>query len=673
MRDETGDRGRSEDLLKDLFDQHDKFRESPTAAPPTQRVAVYCRRSRADERDVSIGRQVAICIDYCSRIGAQYDPALLFIDRNCSGSTLEGRTSFNALLQHARAGLITKVIAEGLDRVTRDVVDSIRIRKTFDDNDIELHVADFGPIGLEEMTIRALLAQKERERINGLMLAGQRAAAAEGRSIGKRRHYGYDNNPADGTWTINRGEAEVLLDTFQSIDENGTSTYVEANRLNAAGVPTAGGKQWSARRLFNQYGHGVLQNRLLVGEHVRFRNSAEPIVVQLPYLAIIDRDLFDRVNEKCRPRPVAKRSAQIEPERELLTHIASCGQCGMPISKKKYEYGDWTICCSRAGPYGTCDERTFYKSRFVERQMLITMAEEILHPDRLEFWKAIRYREWEALHRRIEPRRTAILERMQEIEFRTDSILEPAETMRMIDRACLADAELEHHKLGLALKTLDLPPLLEIDEIEAAELRSGIAALLLRLPVLAETDEDRRLVLRLRTIVPRVAISRSTSCDGYRVSCLVGIADGREPGSNGAIDCPDRWLANEVERLPGHLQIPEVVTAHHRAAAEGAFRFSDADWESISHLFEPFREKSDEQRRLAEALVMMASTGLYATMLPEPYAFAKRCLWLVRRAQVWALMFDILARRGSSRIDGLRRNQFDPRPHPTPWLIKKRA
>ena len=90
------------------------------------RAVIYARYSSDNQRDASIEDQVRECRAFIDRQGWTYQHA--YTDRALSGaSTL--RPGYQLLLQEAREGQFDVVVAEALDRLSRDQEDVAALYK----------------------------------------------------------------------------------------------------------------------------------------------------------------------------------------------------------------------------------------------------------------------------------------------------------------------------------------------------------------------------------------------------------------------------------------------------------------------------------------------------------------------------------------------------------------
>ncbi|MCG8356286.1 MAG: recombinase family protein [Kiloniellales bacterium] len=89
-------------------------------------VALYARYSSDNQRDASIEDQWRLCRERAEREGWKVVDS--YSDRSISGASLI-RPGVQALMQDAQAGRFTLVLAESLDRISRDQEDIAGVYK----------------------------------------------------------------------------------------------------------------------------------------------------------------------------------------------------------------------------------------------------------------------------------------------------------------------------------------------------------------------------------------------------------------------------------------------------------------------------------------------------------------------------------------------------------------
>jgi site-specific DNA recombinase len=213
-------------------------------------AVIYARYSSDLQRDASIEDQILVCRERIEREGWQYLHA--YSDRSTSAASAVLRPAYQALLEDARRGQFDVVLAEALDRLSRDQEDVAHLFKrlsffgirliTLAEGEInELHVGFKG-------TMNALflkdLADKTRR--------GLRGRVSEGRSAGGLC-YGYGvmheidarGEPIRGGRMIIEIEAGIVRRIFVEFAAGRSPSRI-AFALNREGVQGPRGGQWDA-------------------------------------------------------------------------------------------------------------------------------------------------------------------------------------------------------------------------------------------------------------------------------------------------------------------------------------------------------------------------------------------------------------------------------------------
>jgi hypothetical protein len=199
-----------------------------------------------------------------------------------------------------QASHIDTVVVYKVDRLTRSLADFAKIVEAFDARGVSFVsvTQQFNTTtSMGRLTLNVLLsfAQFERE-VTGERIRDKIAASKrKGMWMGGRVPLGYDLK--DRHLIANREEAEHVREIFAlylelgcvkrmkaRLDERGTRSKV---RISAGGV-RSGGEPYSRGALYK-----ILQNRLYLGE-IPHKGQSHPG----EHVAIIDRDLWDRVQAK---------------------------------------------------------------------------------------------------------------------------------------------------------------------------------------------------------------------------------------------------------------------------------------------------------------------------------------------------------------------------------------
>jgi DNA invertase Pin-like site-specific DNA recombinase len=235
------------------------------------RAAIYARYSSDLQSEASIEDQIRLCQEHAERAGMTI--ARTYTDYAISGGSLANRPGMQALLNDAKDATFSVVIAEALDRISRDQEDIAAIYKRLNHADVRIVTLAEGEInelhvGLKG-TMNALflkdLAQKTRRGQRGRVEAGK---IPGGNSYGYKivRRLRDDGSVTTGEREIDEGEATIVRRIFTEYGD-GLAPRKIAARLNAEGVPGPRGGPWNASTIngSRQRRNGILNNELYLG------------------------------------------------------------------------------------------------------------------------------------------------------------------------------------------------------------------------------------------------------------------------------------------------------------------------------------------------------------------------------------------------------------------------
>ena len=354
-----------------------------------KRVAIYARYSSDQQTDASIEDQIRICEERAAKEG--WTVINRYTDHGISGASMM-RPGIQMLMQDAQSGKFDTVIAEALDRMSRDQEDIAGIFKRLQFAGIEILTLSEGEvsnlhIGLKG-TMNALflkdLADKTRRGLRGRVEAGKSGGGLT---------YGYDvvsklddsGEPIRGERTINPDHARIVERIFREYVA-GKSPKKIALDLNTEGVPGPTGNGWGPSTIHGnrRRGTGILNNDLYVGRMVwnRLRYIKDPetgkrvsrpnpedawIVRDVPELRIIDQDLWEaaKIKQGIINAP-QKQFWEKQRPKNLFSYLIKCGCCGGGCSMVSQS----RIGCSNARNKGTCDNRLTISRQVLEEAVL---------------------------------------------------------------------------------------------------------------------------------------------------------------------------------------------------------------------------------------------------------------------------------------------------------------
>ncbi|WP_421091070.1 recombinase family protein [Pseudochrobactrum sp. MP213Fo] len=381
------------------------------------RVALYARYSSDNQREASIEDQLRICREQAKR--EKWKIVGTYKDAGISGASMILRPGIQALLQDAQAGQFDVVLAEALDRISRDQADVATFYKhlkfaglpivTLSEGEIsELHVGLKGT--MNALFLKDLAAKTHR---------GIRGRVEEGKS-GGGLCFGYNvvkqldarGDPIRGDREINEAEASVVRRIFREFAA-GIGPRTIARTLNDEGVPGPGGKLWSDTTIRGHVkrGTGLVNNELYIGRLIwnrlryikdpstgkrvsRLNPESEWVIKNVPELRIVDDELWQAVRERqgeiaekfvnvtegVRKHHKKNKLNGVRRPRTLLSGLIFCGCCGGPYSLR----GPQRYACSNHISKGTCDNSRTIRQYELETRVLTGLKDRMMAPEIVE-------------------------------------------------------------------------------------------------------------------------------------------------------------------------------------------------------------------------------------------------------------------------------------------------
>ncbi len=453
------------------------------------KVALYARYSSDSQRAASIEDQLRVCLDHAMH--EKWTVATTYQDAAISGASVILRPGVQTLLRDAQRGQFDIVLAEALDRISRDQADVATLFKhlrfagvsivTLAEGEIsELHVGLKGT--MNALFLKDLAAKTHR---------GLRGRVEKGKA-GGGLCYGYEvvkridseGEPVRGERRINAAEAAVVCRIFREFAV-GHSPRAIATGLNRDGIPGPLGHTWGDTTIRGHAcrGNGILNNELYAGVLVwnRQRFIKDPntgkrvsrpnpetrwVRTAVPELRIVDDALWQRA--KVRQAELAKqfeatatgvraaRTQRLNGLRRpafLLSGLLICGCCegkyGIVVNDR---YG-----CLSHFRKGICDNGRTVRRDDIERRVLTGLTEKLVSPEAVAAavrayaveanrQNHARRAQTEADRRSLEKIERGIMGIMAAIE---DGLYQPAMKARI--------AELERQKAEIEARLADAP------------------------------------------------------------------------------------------------------------------------------------------------------------------------------------------------------------------------
>ena len=337
-------------------------------------VGLYIRLSREDDdknyESESITNQKSLLLQYVKENNLRvYD---IYIDGGYSGTNFD-RPDFNRLLKDIEVGKINMVITKDMSRLGRDYIGTGNlIEKYFPEHNVRyIAVTDNIDTFLDSSNndiapFKAIMNDMYAKDISKKIKSSLKAKMKEGKWVGGRTPFGYDQDPKDKNHlVINKEQASVVRRIFDMCLD-GLSFFKIAKQLTIEGVKTPAqyySFEWKSN--YNlKYGEwhsktigDILTNQMYIGDMVQNRrnkvnykvkkvirnNPKDYIIVENTHEPIIDKEIFYEVQKRI-PKNVGRNEKK---ENHLLDGLLYCGDCGQRISitsRRKKDNRCYTIC-----------------------------------------------------------------------------------------------------------------------------------------------------------------------------------------------------------------------------------------------------------------------------------------------------------------------------------------
>ncbi len=358
----------------------------------TQRACIYARYSSDLQSDASIEDQIRLCSDKASAEGWKLGNC--YTDAGISGASLM-RPGIQSLLSAAMNGEFDILIAEALDRLSRDQEDIAGIFKRMEFAGVKIITLSEGEISTLHIGLKGTMNAMFLKDLADKTRRGLRGRVEKGKSGGGLA-YGYqvvkqldaNGEAIKGDREIDEVQADIIRRIFREYGLENKSPKAIAAQLNEEGIPCPSGKSWGQSTINGnrKRGTGILNNELYIGRLIwnrqrfikdpatgkrvtRLNDPSEWIIQDVPEQRIVDPELWEAV--KARQKTLDRKSTalwQTNRPQYLLSGLTKCGVCGGGYSKiNSTQYG-----CSAAKNKGdsVCDNRRTIKRETLEGYVL---------------------------------------------------------------------------------------------------------------------------------------------------------------------------------------------------------------------------------------------------------------------------------------------------------------
>ncbi|MCM1556914.1 MAG: recombinase family protein [Anaeroplasma bactoclasticum] len=307
------------------------------------KAALYTRVSTDEqvEKGFSLEAQKRRLMEYC--IKNNYEIYKLYSDEGISGHSISKRKSLQEMLQDAREKKFDCVVVYKTDRLSRNLLDLLTIKKELDAADIELIMSDESvdtsdDTGMAMFSIMGAFAELERKKISERLMSGKRQKM---RTTGiKPKHgvipYAYIYDDINKQYIVDERYRQDIIRMYEMYDAgssyNEIAQYMVNNNLNFG----RSRNRWHAsdipRVLKNPTYKGWTGISYYNHVHTSLKYVNDTILVKATNVEpIVSEELWDRVNSRANIKStyfVRKYPSDVF----IFAGLLYCSSCGYRLS-----------------------------------------------------------------------------------------------------------------------------------------------------------------------------------------------------------------------------------------------------------------------------------------------------------------------------------------------------
>ena len=243
-----------------------------------------------------------------------------YIDRAYSAKT-DDRPDFQRMIKDSAKKIFDVVLVWKLDRFARNRFDAVNYKYQLEKNGVHLVSAmepiSQGPEGIMVESMLIGMAEYYSAELALKVARGERENALQCKYNGGIVPLGFTIGKEDRLYHIDPETAPIVQEIFTRY-ANGEPAEKIAASLNERGLRTRTGKPFVKNSFFQ-----IFRNRRYIGEY-RYKDIVTPGGIP----AIVDQDLFDRVQQPFEQNRIAHGRPAKEDVSYLLTTKLFCGKCG---------------------------------------------------------------------------------------------------------------------------------------------------------------------------------------------------------------------------------------------------------------------------------------------------------------------------------------------------------
>lgn len=330
------------------------------------KVAAYCRVSTDHADQINSLESQKLYFNNYIKNNSNWEFVRIYADEGISGTQAKKRPAFLEMIKDANNKKIDLILSKEISRFARNTLDSLQYTRELKSLGVGVifindNINTLDPDAELRLTIMSSIAQEEVRKTSERVKWGQKRLMEQGVVFGNGV-LGY--NIIDRKLTINEEEAKIVKLIYHLFLNEGKGINSISRELHNKGFKSRYNTSWSPNGLLN-----ILRNEKYVGDLLQkkyytpnyldhkkiINNDEEKVFLQNHHEAIIDRIMWNEVQEELRRRSPKQEHFSKYSNRHWFSGKIKCDECGSRyvLKTRKMQYGIYKVLvCNNAQTHG---------------------------------------------------------------------------------------------------------------------------------------------------------------------------------------------------------------------------------------------------------------------------------------------------------------------------------
>ncbi|OIU71491.1 recombinase [Rossellomorea aquimaris] len=303
-----------------------------------KKVAIYSRKSRPDETEDTIKRQLAFLVDKCVENNWEFE-----VFQEVGSSQDINRPELNKMLEKVQSFHYDAIVITDQDRLSRTTAGFSQIKEILTNYGVQVvtssKIYDYTTQEDDLMSdMQSIVAKQEYLNIKKRLVRGKRQSAKEGNWVGGKTPVGYEYDHK--TKKLKPDENAPIIKRIYDLYLSGVTSTDIARQFELEGILTPTGSKWNKARISVILANPVYKGTVIYGKTKISKTSRKPsgaprqlktdeneqIIIENahePIVSVEDWEAVKDIREGRLSKPPSARIGKV-----IFTGLIKCSLCG---------------------------------------------------------------------------------------------------------------------------------------------------------------------------------------------------------------------------------------------------------------------------------------------------------------------------------------------------------